>query len=772
MTRCRQTFLLLFLLLLAALAPAQRREAVVQIAGGDIGKTTYQQNSDGSFTSEMNMSVAGTTITSTLTGKVVDGVLVSYTLKQNMGDKSMQVVAENGVAKTTVDGKEEEEKYTPTKRWFANYHFFTYENLRPAGLEPESFKGVILDGAAELDLKVAAKAARVVEAGGAKRVVNVFQLFIETLECEVFTTEAGSFVAVNVPSQRFTSYMDGYGDLLADPSTKFKELSQPTHPVKSTKKVMIPMRDGVELAADIAMPSEAGKWPVILVRTPYGRAMSMIDADWYAKRGYVFMAQDVRGRGDSKGDWRPLFNERKDGKDTLDWIAKQPWCNGNIGMIGGSYLGYVQWCAAVEKHPALKCIIPQVSPPDPFFNFPWDHGVPFIFGAVWWARAVSTETISASILAPVTKPDSFLLLPLAKIDDAMLGADVPWINDWWTRNTWSAWAGANYLKELKNVNIPALQVSGWWDGDGIGTKINYAAMRAKPNQYLIYGPWTHFFNTSSKMGDVDYGSSAIIDLNTICLRWFDRWLKDQPVLGPVPKVQVFVTGANEWRSLTDWPDPKSKEATLYLTSPGPSNGDTSMGALSWNKPGDEEPDRYTYNPAAAKMDKEDIEIDLDKATTVVKAEDVTQEVLVYKTGPLAEPMDIGGPLALDLYFSSSAVDTDFYAAIVDIDPKGVMRVIGIPGKIRAQYRKSWDKPELLSPGKVERMTVDLWDVAHRFQKGHRLGLMISSDSFPSYARNLGTGEPPATATRMVAASQAVYHDAKRPTALRFRLLPK
>jgi putative CocE/NonD family hydrolase len=156
----------------------------------------------------------------------------------------------------------------------------------------------------------------------------------------------------------------------------------------------------------------------------------------------------------------------------------------------------------------------------------------------------------------------------------------------------------------------------------------------------------------------------------------------------------------------------------------------------------------------------------------VKIDPTDKDVLLYKSSPMSEPLEIGGPIQLDLHFSTSAKDTDFFASLVDIDEQGTMRAIGLPGKIRARYLSGWEKPSLLQPGKLYKVTIELWDTAHRVKKGHRLGLLISSEMFPNYARNLNTGEPISNATRMVTAQQTIYHDAKRPSALRFRVLPR
>src|SRR5262249_22553532 len=251
-------------------------------------------------------------------------------------------------------------------------------------------------------------------------------------------------------------------------------------------------------------------------------------------------------------------------------------------------------------------------------------------------------------------------------------------------------AGASYMADMNKAKIPVLHISGWWDGDGIGTKLNWAKMRAfgHKDQWLIYGPWSHAFNTSSRFGDMDYGPDAITDLDLIYLRWFDTWLKNKPAQwGMQPKVRVFVTGANEWRELEDWPDPRSREMTLYLSSEGPANGAASVGELVATAPGEQEPDRYTYNPAGAQIPKELKEVKsffdlLAGGSTIVKIEPNENDRLVYKTPPMKDAIEIGGAGDLPLYFSANGKETHLFPFLVDRDQEGQLRSRGLPGTIR------------------------------------------------------------------------------------------
>jgi putative CocE/NonD family hydrolase len=755
-----------------------------KFGGNDAGSTSYETRADGTFESSTELNVTGITLKSRLTGKLVDGTLTEFELVNEQAGAQVTVSAKDGKARIKAGDVTRDVAYKPSQVLFANLHPILTQTwsrvLDPTKDGAQKIDVFILDAVATLPVEVLKKKARTVEAEGKKQVADVYLARLATVEFDVYLAQGSEFAALIIPSQRLQAIRSGYESFLVDPSTLYRELSQPTMQTKAEKGVRVKMRDGVELVADIVRPADNAKHPAILERTPYGREiMSQLEGEWWARRGYVHIVQDVRGRNDSAGEWLPFVNERKDGYDTIDWIAKQDWSDGKVGMIGGSYVGWVQWAAAVEAHPALKCIVPQVSPPDLFFNFPIDHGVPMLFGALWWFNFVKEKKVPA---VPETPKDLEKLktLPLSKVDDETLGRNIPFFDAWLEKETPAAFDSASFMPDMNRVKIPVLHISGWWDGDGIGTKLNWAKLRAfgHQNQWLIYGPWTHLFNSSTRLGDVDFGPEAIIDLDSIYLRWFDTWLKDKQVnWNKQPRVRAFVTGVNEWRELGDWPDQRSREMTLYLSSRGRANGIASVGELVTLIPKTQPPDRYTYDPAAAQIPKELKSVKsfgdlLAAASTVVKIDPGENAVLLYKTSPVTEPLEIGGPIDLDLYFSTSAKDTDFFAGVVDIDEQGTMRAIGLPGKIRARYLSGWEKPKLLQPGKLYKTTIQLWDSAHQVKKGHRLGVVISSQMFPSYARNLNTGEPISNATRMVAAQQTIYHDGKRPSALRFRVLPR
>ncbi|HEV2666085.1 MAG TPA: CocE/NonD family hydrolase [Blastocatellia bacterium] len=737
-------------------------------AGNDVGSNTYRTLPNGRFESTSEEKVANITINSKLTGKITDGLLTEYELVNNHGGSEVKVTAKEGRVQITRQGNTYNDDFKPAKVLFANEHPLLTETIiraiDPNKEGPQKIDLLLLDQATLAKVDVQKKGTLTIERGGAKTIIHHYLAYFPGTPMNLYVTQDGRFVSTEVPTQNWRATKTGYEDLIGDPTSRYPELSQPTMKTTFSKGVKIKMRDGAELVADIFRPADGEKYPAILKRTPYGReSPAAAEGEWWASRGYALIVQDVRGRNDSNGEWEPWAHERKDGYDTIAWIAKQSWSNGKVGMIGGSYGGSVQWAAAAEAPPALKCIVPQVSPPDPFFNIPIDHGVPDLLGALFWSNYVRDKRVPA--VEWPGDPEKLLTLPLSKLDDAVLGHDIPFFNDWWTKETPSAFGGG-FMNDLSKIKIPVLHISGWWDGDGIGTKLNWAKLREAKHQYqwLIYGPWSHDFNSRSRYEDVDYGPDAIMDLDSLYLRWFDTWLKDKKVnWEKQPRVRVFVTGANQWRELSDWPDPKSEPLTFYLSSTGPANGAASGGKLLLAPPKSEKPDQYVYDPAKVKLPEE-------TDSTIVKIPGDKKDLLVYKTEPLNEALDIAGPIELELYFSTDVKDTDFFASLVDVDEKGEMRSIGLPGKIRARYLSGWDTPSLLQPGKTYKAVIALWDLAHRLEKGRRLGIVIKSEMFPYYARNLNTGEPNAEATRMVTATQTIYHDAKRPSALRLRRL--
>lgn len=584
-------------------------------------------------------------------------------------------------------------------------------------------------------------------------------------EMELATDESGHILMLSMATQKLYATRDGYQELTQPETPSDPTLSKPTYGVKK-ETVKFAMRDGVKLTADVYRPDSDGKFPVILQRSCYGRTKAL-EATSYAKRGYVFVAQDVRGKFDSEGIWKPFVNEARDGYDSVEWCAAQSWSTGKVGMIGGSYLGFVQWAAARENSPHLKCLIPIVSPPDPFFNVPYAFGAFFLQPNTWWTAIAEGKGMNS--IPTFTSIAPFKTLPVTDVDKAVLGHHVDFFQEWLQHPTNDAyWQQVNFNDRMKTMpDIPALHISGWFDGDGIGTKRNYAGMTAAghPNQHLVYGPWSHAVNTSTKIGPLDFGPQSVRDLDTLYLRWFDHWLKG--VNNSVEKekpVEAFLMGRNEWRQFTAWPPKEATALRWYFHSAGHANADKSDGKLSLSKPSaGEKSDRFTYDPAhpyipggeeAAAKGGEDAANAPDAKSDTAERD---PQALTYTTDALQKDVIVAGPIELHLSAQTSAKDTDWFAMLQDIRPDG--KAINLcQGIIRARFRKGFVKPVLLTPNEVADYTIDLWALGNVFQKGHKIRIVASSSCFPLYDRNLNTGDNNGTTTKMSVAHQTILHD--------------
>ncbi|MBM4187885.1 MAG: CocE/NonD family hydrolase [Gemmatimonadetes bacterium] len=546
------------------------------------------------------------------------------------------------------------------------------------------------------------------------------------------------------------------------------QASQP--PVRLEYDVRVPMRDGATLSADITRPVGSARSPVILVRTPYdnGAAHHVAEGKRWAERGYAYVVQDVRGRGESDGTFYPLVTEGDDGYDTIEWLARQPWSNGRVGMMGGSYLGWVQMYAAVRKPPSLKALIPIVTPPDPDRNFPVQFGA-YGPATLSWLAAVSGKTmqdISQHDLRAV-----YSHLPLYQAD-RLLGRTLTAWRDWLDHPTRDAyWEAQSFQAALEGVDLPMLHISGWYDDVLVGTTENYAITRARPNQRLLIGPWGHQVNRR-KLGSLDFGPTAVVNLDSLYHRWFDRWLKEVPNGAERDSpVRVFVMGENRWRDEAAWPLERTRYVRFYLRSRGKANSRFGDGRLDTLPPGESPPDRYRSDPA------DPFPFVTDDAFSQIGGPDDYREVerrhdvLVYSSAPLAAPMEVCGPLAVSLHAASTAKDVDFATKVLAVRPDGFALRLN-DGVVRARFRHGRDKEILLEPGRVEHYQIDNWSTCITMGRGWRLRLEVASHAFPKFDRNLQTGGPIGKEAHGMVAEQTVYHDAQRPSYLLVPVVPR
>lgn len=761
-----------------------------------LGHITSSWQPDGSFDRTSTLSMAGQTMTTTLSIRCGDdGLWDEMTIEAPVAKVS--VVRDGETIRVTKDEKTTTISMKPNAVLFENFSPALISQAVRAYDREQGGKqtfpifflpGAIMDGSLERTDTVERRV------GGRDESFTRYLYALPGVDIIIWMDSTDRFVFGDVPSQRAAYIRKGYESLRA-PLDDDPLLSKAEHEVVVDPNVMMPMRDGVKLATDIYRPAGDGKFPVVLIRTPYQKTMSELDGKFYARRGYVCAIQDCRGRFASEGDWEAFVNEPKDGYDAVEWLAAQPWSTGKVGMIGASYLGWVQWWAAAEHPPHLVTIIPNVAPPDPFYNMPYEYGVYFLWAAIWWAEIVQSEAtadLSGKAFSEIMERDYHELLrdlPVIDLDRKIFGSENPAWRAWITHNRVDDyWEPVSFLDRLENVNIPVFNQSGWFDGDGIGSKLNYLAMarHGHPHQKLVLGPWGHSDVASRMIGDEDFGEKAIIDLPREYLRWFDHWLKGvDNGIEREPLVSLFVMGRNDWLHGPTYPLPQTDFRKLYLHSGGKANTSKGDGTLSWEPPAaDARPDLYTYNPGeptpnpnmVRKMDEEkEKEISFEEKEAYAKAyhETITStrdDILVYQTEPLTEPVTVCGPLSATLYASSSAKDTDWFVRFMTVDEKDEIFPLA-EGKIRARFRESMRDPTPLEPGKMYEYTLDLWQTGIEIPKGHRMRVEVASASFPFFSRNLNTGGHNEMETAYVSAEQTVYHDAARPSHVLLPVIP-
>jgi len=372
-------------------------------------------------------------------------------------------------------------------------------------------------------------------------------------------------------------------------------------------------------------------------------------------------------------------------------------------------------------------------------------------------------------------------LPVIDLDKAVLGKQNPYWRKWIQHPVNDAyWERANFLDRLKQVRIPVFHQSGWFDGDGIGSKLNYLRMKeyGQANQKLVLGPWGHTDTAMRRIGERDFGPQAIIDLQRDYLRWFDYWLKgiDNGIIKE-PLVKIFAMGSNKWLEGNVYPLPNTRFEKWYLTGGGRLSAET--------PPADAPPDRYTYDPGDPTPNPQFYEESEEQEKQVRSSEDkkkereafhekVTQarrDILVYLSEPFKQPFTFAGPVSATLYASSSARDTDWFMSLMEVDKDGkIFHLVG--GRIRARFRRSTKKTELLKPGQVYEYKLDLWQTGITIPAGRRLRVEVASASFPMFSRNLNTGGHNETETKYVAAEQVIHHDQRYPSHVLLPVIPQ
>jgi putative CocE/NonD family hydrolase len=539
-------------------------------------------------------------------------------------------------------------------------------------------------------------------------------------------------------------------------------------------------RDGVHLDTNVFLPAGAHRVPALLLRTPYGKGTSLFAGyPVFLAHGYAVVMQDVRGRFDSEGVFGTPDHEGPDGFDTIEWIARQPWSNGRVGMVGGSYLGIVQWKAAVANNPHLKAIFPVVSGDDDYTDRFYSTGGASKLGhRLLW--------MSDNVLAPGIQRPAFASyiyhLPLRGIDRAATGQTVDFYQQALNHPSYDDfWKKQSVREKLDRITTPVFSVGGWYDNYVESDLDAFVALRKKGTPaHILIGPWTH--NMMWKAPGVDFGPNSAAPIRRYQLEWFGRWLQpDRTNAPPAPlaipdlPVRIFVMGRNLWRDEREWPLARAANTPLYLAGGGHANTLAGDGLLDWKPARKSAADHFTYDPKNpvptrggavccdpqtfpwGPMDQRPVE--------------TRRDVLVYTTPPLKRDLEVTGRVDAVLYVATSVPDTDFSAKLVDVYPNGDTRNL-TDGLLRLRYRGGLGKPVPGRPGEVYPITIDVGVTSTVFLAGHAVRLEVSSSNFPRFDRNPNTGRPVADEKVLRKAQQTVYHDPRHESHLLLPVIPE
>jgi putative CocE/NonD family hydrolase len=563
-----------------------------------------------------------------------------------------------------------------------------------------------------------------------------------------------------------------------------------TYHVVFEPNVAMKTRDGFTLHADIYRPQADGQFPVLLQRTPYDKNGGFSFGLSAASRGYVVVIQDVRGRYTSQGEWYPFKHESDDGFDAVEWAAALPYSNGKVGMFGGSYVGATQMLTAIAHPPHLAGICPIVTASNYHENWTYQGGAFEQWFDESWTSVLAQNTLDRKVQIDTDAMVGAQQLPLTTYPlfnfsdlhaNELTASQAPYFLDWLAHPTyddyWKRWSIEDHYSDIA---VPALHIAAWYDLFQGGSMRNYLGIKARGGsggarrgQHLLVIVGGHAGN-GPKIGDVDFGQSAVVDEDKTTLEWYDYLFKGVQNEFSQKPVKIFVMGVNQWRQEDEWPPARAQSTKYFLHSQGKANSVSGNGILSTEAPRSEPPDRYVYDPSnpvptiGGPLCCDSVH--LRPGARDQSAAEARADVLVYSAPAFSQDVEVTGPVSLELYAESSAVDTDFTAKLVDVSPDGFARNL-TEGIIRARYRDSKENAGFLKPGQAYKFTVDLWSTSNVFLKGHVLRVEISSSNFPRFDRNLNTAEQPESGDKFVSATNVVLHDAQHPSALILPIVP-
>lgn len=547
------------------------------------------------------------------------------------------------------------------------------------------------------------------------------------------------------------------------------------------KDVPATMRDGTVLRADVYRPQTDEAMPVLLMRSPYGKTANVstfgsAHPAWLAERGYVVVVQDSRGRFASEGEFYPFLDEMEDGYDTVEWAADLAGSDGQVGMFGFSYVGATQLLAAVTRPPSLTAIAPSFTASQYYDGWTYNSGALATAFVCYWANLLALDTAMRAndsagvdgLLADLgNAPSWYWTLPLADYPP-LKGGYAQYFYDWIEHHTYDDyWRRWSIDEDYGRIEVPALHIGGWYDIFLTGTVKNFQGLRtdadsaeARESQKLIVGPWAHMPWTPLETSGFSGPSSNQID--DWMVRWFDHIMKGEDT-GVLDHPVTLFTVDGEWTDLDEWPPGDVTTERWYAHSSGRANSKYGDGRLDREAPGSEPPDVFVYDPGVPIPSLGGHSCCFDTITPMGPADqhgaEASRMVLVYTSEPLDDPIELIGEAAVTLHAATSAPDTDFTARLCVVDPSG--RSVNLQeGIVRGRYRNSLTEPEMLEPGEIYELRIELGPVGVRIGAGSRLRLDISSSDFPQWDRNLNTGGPLFQESFMSArpATQTVLHN--------------
>jgi hypothetical protein len=543
------------------------------------------------------------------------------------------------------------------------------------------------------------------------------------------------------------------------------------------------LADGTRLVSDHYYPPEPGPAPTILMRQPYGRAVASTvvyaQPAWFAAQGYNVVIQDVRGRGESTGEFYPFRQEGRDGRATIEWLAGRPECNGRIGMYGFSYQGLTQLLAAAEAPAALQCIAPAQTAGDLFSGWFYHQGAYRLASSVGWAlqllrgdaRKRGLKAASRHLEEAATRfPSLLAAAPYSRIDRFNARGLPTYHRDWTTHRKAAPWWARNDVStRMDRIKIPCLHLWGWYDTFLDGSEQLYQRLRAesKAPQYLVAGPWNHI-PWSRYCGEVDHGPDAVLDTDRLLLRWFNHWLKDSGDFDQEPLVRSFALGENRWHRLASWPQQPGISSAVqrwFLDSDGRANSIQGDGRLSPEAPSGIRPrDGFVYEPEVPVAAPGP---GAAPGPFLQNRQDSMNNVLAYTSPVLTEAVRVAGRPRVCLHATSRTASADLVAKLVRVLPDGRSYnvCLGIA-------RGSWlFGARGIEPDRVQCWEFDLEPTHCVFAPGERLRLVVSGSAFPLYDRNPGSTVSPEAAHSWdwIQNQQQLLHDPDHPSCLQLPL---